>query len=303
MASAKFLEEALSTDVDESAVNAIVGSLENQLVTSTPQASSQSGSTIVINQNHVNSAISNGGTVAPQKHGTIANGDSISAVSATDGNKQVVNNAMIISDAATAGTISQGYINQSVGSATIEPNKPPNEGVKIVYTQGQGNQVMSSSGTILQNRVTLSNQSLPNGTIGLQQQVLSTNQTNVQNIQNKPPTLVLKTSGAPGATGLVTVPMNVTSSVPQANNVGSPSTQSPNILSNLQVVNVRPGIPTQQQKGQPARVVLSAPQLVGARPGAPVSLILKGKVKWEFLKNPTTYYFIANSMSFLTFIY
>ncbi|XP_058790507.1 transcription initiation factor TFIID subunit 4-like isoform X2 [Phymastichus coffea] len=34
MASAKFLEEALSTDVDESAVNAIVGSLETQLVTS-----------------------------------------------------------------------------------------------------------------------------------------------------------------------------------------------------------------------------------------------------------------------------
>lgn len=283
MASAKFLEEALSTDVDESAVSAIVGSLENQLVTSTPQASSQTGSTIVINQNHVNSAISNGGTVAPQKHGTIANGDSISAVNATDGNKQVANNAMIISGAATAGTVSQGYINQSAGSATIEPNKPPNEGVKIVYTQGQGNQVMSSSGTILQNRVTLPNQSLPNGTIGIQPQVLSTNQTNVQTIQNKPPpTLVLKTSGAPGATGLMTVPMNaVASSVPQANNVGSPSTQSPNILSNLQVVNVRPGIPTQQQKGQPARVVLSAPQLVGARPGAPVSHYLKYSVKWE----------------------
>lgn len=66
--------------------------------------------------------------------------------------------------------------------------------------------------------------------------------------------------------------MNVTSTVPQANNVGSPSTQSPNILSNLQVVNVRPGAPSQQQKGQPARVVLSAPQIVGARPGAPVSL-------------------------------
>lgn len=274
MASAKFLEEALSTDVDESAVSAIVGSLENQLVTSTPQASSQTGSTIVINQNHINSAISNGGTVAPQKHGTIANGDSISAVHTTDGNKQVPNNAMIIGAAGTAGAVSQGYLNQSAGGATIEPNKPPNEGVKIVYTQGQGNQVMSSSGAILQNRVTLPNQSLPNGTIGIQpQQVLSSNQTNVQAIQNKPPTLVLKTSGAQGATGLVTVPMNaVTSSVPQANNVGSPSTQSPNILSNLQVVNVRPGIPTQQQKGQPARVVLSAPQLVGARPGAPVSL-------------------------------
>ncbi|CAH1101515.1 unnamed protein product [Psylliodes chrysocephalus] len=260
MASAKFLEEALSTDVDESAVSAIVGSLENQLVTSTPPASSQPGSAIVINQNHVNSAISNGGTVAPQKQVTIANGDSISGVNTSDGNKQVSNNinanAMILSG--NAGPVTTSYVNQS---APVDTNtKPPEgQGVKIVYSQGQANQVMSSSGpTILQNRVTL-----PNGTISLPQQ-----NTNVQTIQNKQPTLVLKTSGAPGAPGLVTVPMNVASSMGQANNVGSPSTQSPNILSNLQVVNVRPGVP-QQQKGQPARVVLSAPQLVGARPGTP----------------------------------
>ncbi|XP_056631151.1 transcription initiation factor TFIID subunit 4 isoform X1 [Diorhabda sublineata] len=267
MASAKFLEEALSTDVDESAVSAIVGSLENQLVTSTPPASSQTGSAIVINQNHVNSAISNGGTVAPQKHGTIANGDSISGVNtinANDANKQVSNNAnaMIIGSNA-GGPVTTSYVNQSV---TVDSNaNKPSDSVKIVYSQGQGNSVMASSGTILQNRVTL-----PNGTIGIPPQtVLQTNPTNVQTIQNKQPTLVLKTSGAPGAPGLVTVPMNVASSMGQANNVGSPSIQSPNILSNLQVVNVRPGVPTQQQKGQPARVVLSAPQLVGARPGTP----------------------------------
>ncbi|XP_074028094.1 TBP-associated factor 4 isoform X4 [Leptinotarsa decemlineata] len=213
MASASFLEEALSTDVDESAVSAIVGSLENQLVTSTPPTSGQTGSAIVINQNHINSAISNGGTVVPQKHGTIANGDSISAMNTSDGSKQVTNNAMIISGA--AGAVTTGYINPS---ATIEPNKT-SEGVKIVYTQGQANQVMTSSGTILQNRVTLPNQSLPNGTIGLPQQtVLQTNPSNVQTIQTKQPTLVLKTSGAPGAPGLVTLPMNVTSSVAQANN-------------------------------------------------------------------------------------
>ncbi|XP_072398652.1 transcription initiation factor TFIID subunit 4 isoform X1 [Diabrotica undecimpunctata] len=265
MASAKFLEEALSTDVDESAVSAIVGSLENQLVTSTPPASSQTGSAIVINQNHVNSAISNGGTVAPQKHGTIANGDSISgvnAINANDGNKQVNNaNAMLIGTN-TGGPVTTSYVNQSVA---IDSNaNKPSDGVKLVYSQG--NQVMSNSGTIIQTRVTL-----PNGTIGglPPQTVLQTTPTNVQTIQNKQPTLVLKSSGAPGATGLMTVPMNVASSMGQTNNVGSPSTQSPNILSNLQVVNVRPGVPTQQQKGQPARVVLSAPQLVGARPGTP----------------------------------
>ncbi|KAG5882658.1 hypothetical protein JTB14_018346 [Gonioctena quinquepunctata] len=208
MASANFLEEALSTDVDESAVSAIVGSLENQLVTATSPTSGQTGSAIVINQNHVNSAISNGGTVAPQKHGTIANGDSISAVNTSDGSKQVTNNAMIIGGA--AGAVTTGYIQHP--TSTIEQNKT-NEGVKIVYTQGQANQIMSSSGTILQNRV---NQSLPNGAIGLPQQTVLQNAPT--NIQNKQQTLVLKTSGAPGAPGLVTVPMNVTSSVAQANN-------------------------------------------------------------------------------------
>ncbi|CAH0545824.1 unnamed protein product [Brassicogethes aeneus] len=164
MASAKFLEEALSTDVDESAVSAIVGSLETQLVTSAPPAAAQTGAGALLNQNHVN-----GGIVAPQKHGTIANGDSIS-VNSTDGNK-------------------------------TQPNP-----VKIVYTQGQAvNQVMASQGgTIIPpNRL-----SLPNGTISLQ--------------NKQQPTLVIKTStaqtGAAGAPGIVTVPMNVTSNMPQANN-------------------------------------------------------------------------------------
>lgn len=41
MASARFLEDALSTNVDESAVNAILGSLEHQLVSSSPSTYSQ----------------------------------------------------------------------------------------------------------------------------------------------------------------------------------------------------------------------------------------------------------------------
>lgn len=84
MASAKFLEEALSTDVDESAVNAIVGSLETQLVTSTPTvAGHQASSASVSQQNHqVNSAIANGGTITavqPQKHG-VSNGGGATTV-------------------------------------------------------------------------------------------------------------------------------------------------------------------------------------------------------------------------------
>lgn len=270
MASANFLEEALSTDVDESAVSAIVGSLENQLVTSTPAAASQTGSTVVINQNHVNSAIPNGGTVPSQKHGAIANGDTVNVVTTADVNKLVTNSLSGTIITASSGTgVQQGAPTTNF----TDGGKPADQGVKIV-----GGQAMTTTGTIISNRVSFPAQSLPNGTIGLApitpQTVLQTNTSNVQTIQAKQPTLVIKTSAAPGtgAPGLVTVPLNVTASVPQVNNVGSPTTQTtPNILSNLQVVNVRPGVPAQGQKGQPARVVLSAPQLVGARPGAPVS--------------------------------
>ncbi|KAK9880919.1 hypothetical protein WA026_013252 [Henosepilachna vigintioctopunctata] len=219
MASAKFLEEALSTDVDESVVSAIVGSLENQLVTSTPLVSSQSASSIVINHNHINSGISNGGTVVRQKHGSNSNDDSGDVVS-SDTNDQVINNAMQISGTqvqSVGAAVNTNYIHQNPTS--IEAANKCNEAVRVVYSQG--NQTISSSGAIMTNRVAVSGQSLPNGTIGISpHQVLQTNSTNIQTIQNKQqPTLVIKTSGAPvGTPGLVTVPMNVTTSVPSANN-------------------------------------------------------------------------------------
>ncbi|XP_030756242.1 transcription initiation factor TFIID subunit 4 isoform X5 [Sitophilus oryzae] len=191
MASAKFLEEALNTDVDESAVSAIVGSLENQLGSSTPHSQSQNSG---LQQNHVNSPISNGGTAAPQKHGTIANGDSISA-SVSNIDKQM-NNAFINAQP----TITSTYTLQQTDQ------KPP-EGVKVVYTQG--GQVMGGQGTIVQGRVATPQGQIPNGAIGMAPQT-------VQQLQQKPPTIVLKTTGNPsGAPGLVTVPVNA---VPQSNN-------------------------------------------------------------------------------------
>nr|CAI5838609.1 unnamed protein product [Callosobruchus analis] len=225
MASAKFLEEALSTDVDESAVSAIVGSLETQLGSAAPPPASTAPQ--VTQNHHVNATVSNGATnvvvggppppvavsQSQQKHPNMANGDSVSMASVEQVNQQ--------------------QQQQQVKSVA-------EQSVKIV----QLNQAMSgATGAILQNRVTL-----PNGTISLPQQKV-----------------VLKTSGGPGTpAGLVTVP------VQQANNVDAAqgaTSQAQNIISGLQVVNVRPGM--QPQKGQPARVVLSAPQLVGARPGTP----------------------------------
>ncbi|KAF5272699.1 hypothetical protein FQA39_LY07726 [Lamprigera yunnana] len=288
MASAKFLEEALSTDVDESAVSAIVGSLENQLVTATPAPSTgHTNLSSGINQNHINSAISNGGTVPSQKHqGTIANGESMNIVSTAETNKILTNNALagtiITGAAAQAATgavqnqVSVGnYVNQTVVNNLAQQSKTNDSGgVKIVYSQA--GQAMTNTGAVLSNRVTFPSQSVPNGTIGLSpispqttQTVLQTTTTNVQSISAKQQ-FVIKTSGAPsGNPSLMTVPMNVTAAVPPVNNVGSPSTQNSTILSNLQVVNVRSGVPNQPPKGQAARVVLSAPQMVGARSGAP----------------------------------
>ncbi|XP_018332469.1 transcription initiation factor TFIID subunit 4 isoform X5 [Agrilus planipennis] len=237
MASAKFLEEALRSDVDESAVNAIVGSLENQLVTSTPAVSIQSNTSIGINQNHINSAISNGGTVPSQKHGAIINGESIvSSATTADTNKLVVNNALsgtIITGAAAqvaTGAVTTSYVNQvnnnnhnnnSSNSQTSKANDTGGGGggVKVVFSQS--GQTMTSAAAVLSNRVATfpTSQTIPNGTIGLSsltpQTVLQTTTTNVQTIQAKQPTIVIKTSGAPaGSPGLVTLPMNV-SPVPQ----------------------------------------------------------------------------------------
>lgn len=156
MASANFLEEALNTDVDESAVNAIVGSLENQLGTASPHT--QQPPNAGLQQNHVNSAISNGGTAssAPQKHGTMANGDSISASVSNVADKQMNNS---------------GYMNASAQSAitsTYSLDQKPPEGVKIVYTQG--GQVMGAQGAVLQQRPPQGQ--IPNGTINMAPQTV-----------------------------------------------------------------------------------------------------------------------------------
>ncbi|XP_019766486.1 transcription initiation factor TFIID subunit 4 isoform X4 [Dendroctonus ponderosae] len=194
MASAKFLEEALNTDVDESAVSAIVGSLENQLVSSAPHPQQTN---TVLQQNHVNSPISNGGTgAAPQKHGTIANGDSISGNMTSVVDKQI-NNAYM--NATQQPTITSTY--------TLQQNdqKPP-EGLKIVYSQG-------SQGTLIQQRPQQTQ--LPNGTIGMAPQTVLSSTASPQVPVQKAPTIVLKAGNPGGTPGLVTVPVNA---VQQANN-------------------------------------------------------------------------------------
>ena len=186
MASAKFLEEALSTDVDESAVNAIVGSLETQLVTSAPNAAiHQPTSVAVSQQNHqVNSTISNGGTISavvqPQKHG-VANGGgqtSVNSLMTQEVPKSITTNTLpqvnvVTSNAVAPQVTAQQqqqqhhhqqqlqqqnqhqqqatYMNQTGNQVTSNQTSVPaltktHEQVKIIYS-GAG-QVIATSGVV-----------------------------------------------------------------------------------------------------------------------------------------------------------
>ncbi|XP_018396490.1 PREDICTED: transcription initiation factor TFIID subunit 4 isoform X2 [Cyphomyrmex costatus] len=130
MASAKFLEEALSTDVDESAVNAIVGSLETQLVTSTPTiVGHQASSASVSQQNHqVNSAISNGGTITavqPQKHG-VSNGGGVTTVNSLmtqEVTKSITTSTLLPVNVVTSNTVAPQVITTQQQPQQVQPQQ------------------------------------------------------------------------------------------------------------------------------------------------------------------------------------
>ncbi|XP_054273859.1 transcription initiation factor TFIID subunit 4 isoform X2 [Macrosteles quadrilineatus] len=201
MASAKFLEEALNTDVDESAVNALVGSLETSLVTTTPAASNQQGVAVSVNQNHLNSAISNGSSLSSQKHGVLNGGsDSMNIILNSDANKVIscsnhqsaipsVVNTVVAS--LHGGVQSSGYINQiSSNIGLVQSNvasiNKSQDSVKLVYPSSTQSVTSTVGGT---NRVTYPNNqtisSLPNGNLGISQinthgNVLNVSNANVQ---------------------------------------------------------------------------------------------------------------------------
>ncbi|XP_011692201.1 PREDICTED: transcription initiation factor TFIID subunit 4-like isoform X2 [Wasmannia auropunctata] len=164
MASAKFLEEALSTDVDESAVNAIVGSLETQLVTSTPTvAGHQASSASVSQQNHqVNSAISNGGTITavqPQKHG-VSNGGGATTVNSLmtqEVTKTITTSTLLPVNVVTSNTVAPQVITTQQQQPQPQPQQqqqqqqqhaqPPGISSAAYINQVTTNQVSSNQTT------------------------------------------------------------------------------------------------------------------------------------------------------------
>lgn len=274
MASAEFLEQALSTDVDENAVNAIVGSLENHLVTSVPSISSQNNLVNVI-PNQISLTTSEN-TIIGQKY----NKDQ------SDGEIGSGNFQCIVSSAPFS--IPSSFVkqtNQCLSDSNVET-------LKLISSQPQH---------FSDNNIKFSSQSLVNGCVSLsssQAQIVHTLQGNgigtpgLKTITMQPP-LVIKQGSTSGQVsmqpGMVTVPMSVSSSmsgsIPNVMTINKPGTQNvvvttqnlgsaqPAILPNVQILNMRPGAPTVAAQKSVAtvspRVVIGTPQVVGTRAAAP----------------------------------
>ncbi|XP_072931421.1 transcription initiation factor TFIID subunit 4-like isoform X5 [Epargyreus clarus] len=277
MASAEFLEQALSTDVDENAVNAIVGSLENQLVTSVSSVSTQNNAVNVIpNQHNITSTASS--IIGVQKY----NPDQVSDGEVASANFQ-----------SSAISSSSSYNNIQLPFATQISNT---DSLKVIYSQAQA---LNSP----VNRVTFPTHSqLTNGCIGLQSsqnQIIHAipgsailSQQGNKTMAMQPP-LVIKQGNNTGQVGMqqgmVSVPMTVNSNMPgsisNVMSINKPGGQNvvvttqnlgaaqPPILPNVQILNMRPGAPSVAAQKSVAtvspRVVIGTQQMVGARPAAP----------------------------------
>ena len=286
MASAEFLEQALSTNVDENAVNAIVGSLENQLVTSVPSASSHNNYVNVIPSQNCNITSNAGSIISGQKFITdqINSGGIVNSLQPNIVSSASYNNV-------------QASNQPTFTSLSLSGGAPlSNETLKVIYTQAQhlGNP---------HGGVSLPVQSLASGVIAQpsQSQILHAvsaggviPQQGNKTIAMQPP-LVIKQGTNTGQVGMqpgmVTVPMTVNSSmpasIPNVMTLNKPGGQNvvvttqnlgsaqPTIIPNVQILNMRPGAPAVAAQKSVAtvspRVVIGTPQVVGTRATAPVS--------------------------------
>lgn len=175
MATVKSLEDMLSSEVDESAVTALVGSLESQLASSDIQLPSQDVNTTSVTVNHVNNAVLVDGNVTRlldgQKQGVIAVSQPVSLLNV--GKSSVVGTQ--ITDSNVTSTTSNtnnviatlpgalpasGYITQVTGpsqqtffspvvSGNITVNRSSNnQEIKVVYTSQSVVSQINSTSTI-----------------------------------------------------------------------------------------------------------------------------------------------------------
>ncbi|XP_049695494.1 transcription initiation factor TFIID subunit 4 isoform X6 [Helicoverpa armigera] len=129
MASAEFLEQALSTNVDENAVNAIVGSLENQLVTPVPSQSSHTSFVNVIPSQNCNITSNAGSIISGQKYVTdqINSGGIVNSI-----------HSNIVSNSSASFNNVQASTQPTFTSLSLSGGAPlSNETLKVIYSQAQ----------------------------------------------------------------------------------------------------------------------------------------------------------------------
>lgn len=197
MASAKSLEEMLTTDVDESVVSELVGSLESQLSSSGIHAPNQELNVSSATTNHVNSVpVSDGLQRLPhdgQKHGVAAAlANSCPSIVVSNFGKTIATTSHIVgvsscasSPASSTNTVmvtlpgalpASGYINQVTGTAqqallnTSLVRPISNSDIKIVYSpQGHFNaaNLAAVNNAVIQQRGNVKIQGVPNGSTAI----------------------------------------------------------------------------------------------------------------------------------------
>lgn len=283
MASAEFIEEALNTNVDESDVSAIVGSLENQLVTSSA-ADSLNGN------NQPKFSNGNFANVSNQGDG-IMNNASINS----DANKMVPSSSFQSQANQVQGRTFVNQITTAPGNLTLVQKSQ--DSVKLIYPQSS--QSLVNQAVSLNNMVIYSNPS--NSTIALtpfSQNVLQTaspgnivTQAVGKQVQIPQP-LIIKQGpnvsqvgicpsivAVPGSNATIgsSLPVDMAPKTLNQNLVTSQAAiigtaPHANLSTNVQIVNMRPGTPVGGQKNIATvspRVVIGSPQIMGTRPAGP----------------------------------
>lgn len=197
MASAKSLEEMLTTDVDESVVSELVGSLESQLSSSGIHAPNQELNVSSATTNHVNSVPVSDGLQRlshdGQKHGVAAAlANSCPSIVVSNFGKTIATTSHIVgvsscasSPASSTNTVmvtlpgalpASGYINQVTGTAqqallnTSLVRPISNSDIKIVYSpQGHFNaaNLAAVNNAVIQQRGNVKIQGVPNGSTAI----------------------------------------------------------------------------------------------------------------------------------------
>lgn len=247
MASAEFIEEALNNNVDESAVNAIVGSLENQLVTSSSADVSYPGAGVSAMDGE-NKMMPSGGFQSRQFVNQVQSGgqgnltlvqknqEPVKLVYPQTSQPVSLNNRVI-------------YPNQSMPNRTIALTPFPQN---VLQTASPGNIVTQTVGKPVQ----------------IQSPLIIKQGTNVNQVGIRPSVVSVPGTGSPLPADMASKSINQGIVTSQAAIIG----QHGNMPTNVQIVNMRPGTPVGGQKNIATvspRVVIGSPQLMATRPAGP----------------------------------